>query len=150
MNYAPPVNNLVIGYRRSKLLLGLLFCSSTISANNTLVQLSVNQFEGAYLKDGYIIGRGRVICTGEHSEFRVWMETEYVAPSQHSYVLYKADNQQVKVNIRLQGHEWQQSTPLHLGIGKAGHGGDIFDIVAHGDQLVRPGVYPLRLNAACL
>ncbi|MBO1386556.1 hypothetical protein BVJ60_17500 [Vibrio cholerae] len=94
MNYGQSVNNLTgSGHWLSKLLLCLLLCAHPASADDTVVQLSMAQLEGPRMKDGYLIGRGRIICAGEHSGFRIWMAPQYLTPDQQSYILPLVESQ---------------------------------------------------------
>jgi hypothetical protein len=155
MNFGHIVNNQTTkaeaGHLLRILLFALFFCSTTVIANDTVLQLSMVHLEGSSLNDGHLIGRGRVRCGGEQSGFRVWMAPEFLTPDKHSYVLNMANNEQVKLHIRLQGHGWQPAMTSDLGIGKVGRDSSAeFEIVANGNQLLSPGIYTLRINAACI
>lgn len=138
----------------AKIIILLSLCwAAVVSANSdeTVLQLSIAPLEGTRLQDGHLLGRGRVACTREHTTFKVWMAPEYLAPDQRSYVSTLSDNRQVKFHIRLQGPGWQQAMPLDQGIIKHGaESSTMFDIVAHGEQNLLPGVYALRINGACV
>lgn len=152
MNYGQSVNNLTgSGHWLSKLLLCLLLCAHPASADDTVVQLSMAQLEGPRMKDGYLIGRGRIICAGEHSRFRKWMAPQYLTPDQQSYILPLVGSQLTRLQIRLQGHLWQNTLPSDNGIFRSGsESSAVFDIVAHGEQKIQLGIYPLRVSGACL
>lgn len=132
----------------------LLLCYSAVAkaeGEEAVLQLSIAPLEGSRVQDGQLLGRGRVMCAKEHNTFHVWMAPEYLAPDLQSYLLYLTDNNQAKLHIRLQGQGWQQAIPPNQGINRTGsESSTTFDIISHGDQLLSPGVYSLRLSAACI
>lgn len=153
MNFLQFVNKLARGARHwlSIFMLCLLFSSTALVANTTVVKLSLVTVEGSSMKDGNLIGRGRVICDEAHSGFQLWMAPEFLAPSKNGYVLSLAENPQAKLHIRLQGYGWNSVTPLDPSISKIGSESSAeFDIVSNGDQLLFSGFYSLRLSAACI
>lgn len=138
-------------YWLGKLWLGVLLCSTTVSADDTVVQLSMAQLESPRVQDGHLLGRGRVMCGADHARFRVWMAPEYLAPDQQSYILTLVESQQARLQIRLQGHGWQKALPSESGIVRSGsESSAVFDIVAHGEQQILPGIYRLRVSGTCL
>ncbi|ELL3752075.1 AfaD family invasin [Vibrio cholerae] len=152
MNYQQSVNKITGAvHYMGKLLLCFLACFTPDVVADTVVQLSMAQLDVSDLKDGELIGRGRIICSEEHSGFKVWIATQHLAPDQQSYILYPVENRQTKLQIRLQGHLWQIPLPLGNGIFRSGsESSAVFDIVAHGEQKIQPGIYPLRVSGACL
>ncbi|MFM5567312.1 AfaD family invasin [Aeromonas veronii] len=135
----------------SLLLLCLLLCPTYSIASDATVQLSMVPLEGTRLKDGYLIGQGRVVCTGEHSGFRVWMAPDFLTQDNRSYVLNQANNPQAKMHIRLQGNGWHPAMSSEQGIVKAGgESSAVFDIVANGEQLLSSGNYELQVSVACI
>ncbi|WP_394854323.1 AfaD family invasin [Vibrio cholerae] len=152
MNYGQCVNKITgPAHYLGNLLLCFLACFTPNVFADTVIQLSMAQLDVSDLKDGELIGRGRIICSEESSGFKVWIATQHLAPDQQSYILSSVESQQTRLQIRLQGHLWQSTLPLDNGIFRSrSESSAVFDIVAHGEQKIQPGIYPLRVSGACL
>ncbi|WP_447826107.1 AfaD family invasin [Aeromonas salmonicida] len=155
MSYVKSVNSIMaspLSFFSILLFMGFFFLSSVVSANDhsSVIQLSIPPFEGRYLKDGHLIGRGRVVCVSKHNRFRALMGLEYLGPDRQSYILHQTESRQATLNVRLQGYGWQTLNSAEDGIIKiSSESSEEFEIVAHGEQYITPGSYPLRVNAQC-
>lgn len=150
MSYVKFVNSTTVSF--TLLFIAICLYSSVLSANDhsTFIQLSITPFEGRHLKDGHLIGRGRVVCLNKHNRFRAMMELDNLGPDRQSYIISQTESMQATLNVRLQGHGWQMLPSADNGITKIStESNEDFEIVVHGEQFITPGSYQLRVSAQC-
>ncbi|QQN36467.1 hypothetical protein JHW33_07555 [Rahnella aceris] len=103
------------------------------------------------LKDGFLVGKGRVMYHGEHAGFRVWSEAPRNGNHPARYLLEGQQNVRNKLRVRIESERGQPD-------GKEGKGiivltGDdsiLFKVVVDGQQNVRADNYPIELRALVL
>lgn len=103
------------------------------------------------IKDGFLVGKGRVMYTGEHSGFRVWSEAPRSGAYPARYLIEGQQNFHNRLRVRIGSERGQADVKEGKGIIiLTGDNSVLFNVVADGTQNVKADNYPIELRAVVL
>lgn len=128
-----------------------LFAMKAMAADAPQLDYRTTGTLSGTLKDGFLVGKGRVMYHGEHAGFRVWSEAPKSGAHPARYMLEGEQNVRNKLRVRIESERGQPD-------GKEGKGiiiptGDdsiLFKVVVDGQQNVKADIYPIELRAVAL
>ncbi|UJD87711.1 hypothetical protein FS594_02300 [Rahnella aquatilis] len=103
------------------------------------------------IKDGFLVGKGRVMYSGEHSGFRVWSEAPRSGTHPARYMLEGQQNVHNRLRVRIESERGQVDVKEGKGIIiLTGDNSILFNVVADGPQNVKADNYSVELRAVAL
>lgn len=97
-----------------------------------------------------VAGRGKIVCKGEHSGFRVWMNAEQSTSTAEGYVIRGKNNPHNTLKVILRGNGWVPDNTNGSGIIKKSHDSlSNFDILTEESQVYFPDEYIISVNGIC-
>lgn len=131
-------------------LVGIIFSIPVYAEDMPVIQVNMlSDIQSGHVTDGQRLGLGAIVFHEIHSEFQIWSDglRSGVLPGQ--YVLVGSNNPDHKLQVRLEGDNWQPDNKNGKGIMLYSQD-DIgrFYIVADGEQSVAADRYTLQIRGA--
>lgn len=115
------------------------------------VTLNIRPPQETTLRDGTVIGRGRMFFQAAHSGYLVWLNAQKSAPAPGRYVLTGKRNSAHQLRIRLAGEGWSGESKDRGGIVSTTSATRAsFQIVIDGNQQAAADEYVITANALAI
>lgn len=115
------------------------------------VTLNIHPSQETKLRDGTVIGYGRIVFQAAHSGYLAWLNAQKSAPTPGRYVLTGKRDSAHQLRVRLAGEDWSGESKDRGGIVSTTSATRAsFQIVIDGNQQAAADEYVITANALAI